>query len=170
MEKTPMPSDILVRQATLEDAAVLALLLSELNQVVGAMGWPEPQCFAPENAIVTAEAMRARLVRAQGIETVFVAEAGAEPAGFTALRLVPYLDQDSPYAEVTQMYVVADYRRRGVGAALIEAAESRAREAGATCVHIMTGLDNSHARAFYAAAGYAETCVMVERWFETAKT
>src|SRR6185503_3027717 len=98
-------------------------------------------------------------------ETVLVAKLDGVPAGFTSLRVVPYLDQDVPYAEITQMHVRPEYRRRGIGARLIEAAEQMALEAGSTCVHIITGRDNVDACAFYSAVGYAPNCVEFEKHF-----
>ena len=44
--------------------------------------------------------------------------------GFTSVRVVPYLDQDTPYVEVTQLYVRPGFRRTGVASRLIEVAEA----------------------------------------------
>jgi ribosomal protein S18 acetylase RimI-like enzyme len=62
---------------------------------------------------------------------------------------VPYVGQDAPYAELTQLYVRQHFQRQGVGSALIEEVERKAVEAGATCVHVITGQDNKEAQAFY---------------------
>src|SRR5437870_2368584 len=98
-----MPANPRIREATLDDAPVIARLLSELNETVGVMGLPEPDCYAPENVRVSPAQIRQRLLRVAGVETLFLAEVDSEAAGFTSLRLIPYLDQDSPYAEITQM-------------------------------------------------------------------
>ena len=134
--------------------ADVALLLSELNATVGAMGVPDDMAREPEYAHVSPAAMAQRLRAVEGVETVLVASIDDEPAGFTSVRVIPYLDQDTPYAEITQMHTRPQFRRRGVGAALIDAAEILALQLGATCVHIITGSDNSDAQAFYREQGY----------------
>jgi ribosomal protein S18 acetylase RimI-like enzyme len=104
------------------------------------------------------------MTAAAKVETILLAEVRGEPAGFTSLRVIPYLDQDTPYAEVTQLYVRADFRRQGIANRLVKAAEDMALERGATCVHILTGKDNLEAQAFYRAAGYEVECLDFEKF------
>jgi ribosomal protein S18 acetylase RimI-like enzyme len=151
------------------DAADLALLLSELNATVGSVGVPEEVSREPRYVYLTPEQAAQRMRRAQSVERVLIASYDGQPAGFTALRVIPYLDQDTPYAEVTQMHTRPDFRRRGIGAALIAAAERLSREAGATCVHILTGDDNLDAQAFYSAQGYHVDCYAFVRYFDTTE-
>jgi ribosomal protein S18 acetylase RimI-like enzyme len=166
-----MNATIVVREAGVVDSAPVALLLTELNETVGVNGLPAPECYAPANVIVTPEVAQRRLERIDGVEVVFLAEVDGEPAGFTALRLVPYLDQDVPYAEITQMYVRPEFRRRHIGAGLVEAAESRAQVAGATCVHIITNADdNEAAQAFYRGVGYRIIGVDFEKHLANSET
>jgi ribosomal protein S18 acetylase RimI-like enzyme len=80
--------------------------------------------------------------------------------------VIPYLDQDTPYAEVTQLYVRADFRRQGIANRLVKAAEDMALERGATCVHILTGVNNVEAQAFYRAAGYDVECLDFEKFLK----
>ena len=155
---------VMVRQANFDDAAMLAELMTELNHTVGVVGYPEAMSRQPEYADVSREQMAGRLSRAEGIETVLLAEVNGQPAGFISLRVIPYLDQDTPYAEVTQMHVRPAFRRRRVGALLIEAAEGLADQAGATCVHILTGEDNVAAQSFYRAAGYEAECIEFQKY------
>jgi ribosomal protein S18 acetylase RimI-like enzyme len=74
--------------------------------------------------------------------------------GFAALRVVPYLSDDVPYAELTELYVEAAHRRQGVGRALLERASGIARERGAAELLLQTGLENRAAQAFYRAIGF----------------
>ena len=159
-----MSDELIVREAGPVDAGAIALLLTELNETVGTVGYPPPLDVSPEAVQVSPAQAAARVLRAKGIEKAFIAESGGEPAGFTSLRLIPYLDQDTPYAEITQMHVRPAYRRRGIGAALIEAAEERAAAEGATCVLIITGADNVGAQSFYRAMGYEMPCVEFEKY------
>ena len=156
-----------IRDATVADAAVVAKLLTELNETVGAVGMPSPQCFEPRYAHASAEQVAARMQKMKDVEHVIIAEVNGAPAGMTSVRLVPYLDQDTPYAEITQMHVRPEYRRQRVGAALIEAVEAKAKASGATAVHIWTGNNNLTGQAFYAAVGYEQDSVKLEKFIET---
>ena len=159
-----------VREACVEDAAVVAELFSEFNTILGADGLPEEQAFLPENTNVSAGQMASRLSAMAGVEIAFVAELGGVPAGLACLRLVPYAGQDAPFAELTQLFVRTRFKRRGAGAALIAAVEQRAVAGGATCVHIVTGRDNLDAQAFYKAQGYAMPGVELEKHFRTGRS
>lgn len=108
--------------------------------------------------------MDERLQVTSGLEMVLLAEENGDPAGFAALRIVPYLGQDLPYAEVTQLYVVPAHRRRGAGLALMRRAEEIARDRGCTSVHVMTGRDNLEAQAVYRAADYEALYVTFEKF------
>jgi GNAT superfamily N-acetyltransferase len=156
---------LLIREATAEDAAIVARLFTEFNALLGADGLPDEEAFLPANVQVSAAQMAGRLERILGLEVVLLAEVDDDAAGFAALRLIPYVGQDAPYAELTQLFVREDFQRRGVGAALVGAAEARAIEAGVTCVHIITGAQNSDAQAFYRAQGYSSESVEFEKHF-----
>lgn len=161
-----MTQEVVIKQAAIEDSATVALLLTELNRTVGIVGVDHEHEKLPENTDLTPEQMESRLRRVEGVETVLVAYAGGEAAGFTSLRIIPYLDQDTPYAEVTQLYVRPAFRRRGIALRLVETAEERAQGAGASCLHILTGADNEDAQSFYRSAGYGIECVDFEKFFE----
>jgi GNAT superfamily N-acetyltransferase len=156
-----------IREACVEDAEVVAELFSEFNAILGADGLPEELAFLPQNVNVTAEQMASRLRAMAGVEIAFVAELDGVAAGLACLRLVPYVGQDAPFAELTQLFVRTRFKRRGVGAALMAAVEQRAIDAGATCVHIVTGRDNEDAQAFYKAEGYAMPGVELAKHFVT---
>jgi GNAT superfamily N-acetyltransferase len=154
-----------IREADVEDATVVATLFTEFNGLLGADGLPHEQAFLPQHVQVTAAQMARRLERMATVERAFIAAVDEEPAGLTCLRLVPYVGQDAPYAELTQLYVRQRYQRQGVGAALIREVEQRAVQAGATCVHIIMGRDNKGAQAFYCSQGYTMPGVELEKHF-----
>jgi GNAT superfamily N-acetyltransferase len=63
--------------------------------------------------------------------------------------------------------VVAEHgSRQGIGRALIEAAETWARDHGLRNLTLQTGAFNTNARAFYAALGFAEEEVRLTRAIE----
>ena len=166
-----MSNGLTIRQASVEDASTIATLFSEFNALLGADGLPESEAFLPENANVAPDTMARRLEAMREIERAWLAEVNDTPAGFMALRLIPYIGQDVPYAELTQLYVREAFKRQGIGAALIAVAEHAAVQAGATCLHILTGaVDNEDAQAFYRAQGYAMPGVEFVKYFsrETA--
>jgi ribosomal protein S18 acetylase RimI-like enzyme len=141
-----------LRPAAASDAVVIAALLTGLNQTVGPP-------LGDENVMVTPEQARARLTAMAPGEQVLLAYVDNAPAGLLSLRIVPYLSQDVPYAEVTELYVAPEHRRQGVARLLMAEAEFISRSRGGTYVHINTWHDNHDAQAFYRAAGYESLVV-----------
>src|SRR5215212_12155991 len=106
---------VTVRQATPDDATVLAGLLNRFD----GMG-------------ATPEQVAARMLACQHVLTTFLGELDGRPVGFACLRLVPHLQGDEPYAELTDIYVDAPFRRHSVARALIARIEATAHAAGAS--------------------------------------
>jgi ribosomal protein S18 acetylase RimI-like enzyme len=158
-------NDLTIRQATLDDARLVARLFSDFNAVLGVDGLPEEESYEPEIIEVSEAQMRERLRRMQGIELVFLAETPEAPVGLCCLRLIPYIGQDEPYAEVTQLYVLGEHQRFGIGAELLRFAEERARSEGATCVRIITSQNNEDAQAFYRSHGYRSDEIVFDKYF-----
>jgi GNAT superfamily N-acetyltransferase len=161
-------SEVVVRAAEVHDVTDVARLLTDLNLDVGAGGYPAPREFDPDVAVVTADQLQRRAITMRNLETVYVAELDGAVCGFVSLRLTPYLDQDAPYAEITEVYVAPEARRKGVAQALMTFAESQAARFGATSVHLVTGADNLDAQAFYKAAGYENLYVGFEKFLPAA--
>ena len=133
-----------IRQATPDDATELARLL-DLFDNMGA----------------TPEQVAARMLACQSVLTTFLGEMDGQPVGFACLRLVPHLQGDEPYAELTDIYVDAPFRRHGVARALIAHVEAAARAGGAGRLVIITGFDNQGAQAAYRAVGYADWALVM---------
>ena len=137
---------IMVRQATPDDATELARMLDVFDR----MG-------------ATPEQVAARMLACQSVLTTFIGGMDGQPVGFACLRLVPHLQGDEPYAELTDIYVDAPFRRHGVARALIARVEVTARAAGASDVVIITGFENAGARAAYRAVGYADWALAMRK-------
>jgi GNAT superfamily N-acetyltransferase len=137
---------ITVRQATPEDAPELARML-DLFDGMGA----------------TPEQVAARMLTCQSVLTTFLGEIDGQPVGFACLRLVPHLQGDEPYAELTDIYVDAPFRRHGVARALIAQVEEAAKTVGASDVVIITGFDNEDAQAAYRAVGYVNWALAMRK-------
>ena len=141
-------ASITIRPATPDDATVLAPLLDRFDH----------QGATPEQV--------ARRMRAcQHVLTTYLAEVDGQPVGFACLRLVPHVQGDEPYAELTDIYVDVPFRRRGVARALIAQVEAAARAAGASEIVIITGFDNEVAQAAYRAIGYANWALAMLKRF-----
>ena len=139
---------ITVREATPDDATELARML-DLFDHIGA---------TPEQVV-------GRMLACESVLTTYLGELDGQPVGFACLRLVPHLQGDEPYAELTDIYVDAPFRRHGVGRALIARIEAAARAAGASDVVIITDFDNKVAQASYRASGYADWALAMRKRF-----
>lgn len=128
-----------IRLATAADAPALAWLNAAFNGVQ-----------------ISPERMAEQIVRCSGIESALIAYHDDRAVGFACLRLIPWLCYDVMYAELTELFVVEAFRRRGVASALVAHAEQLARAAGAAELRILTGRDNLAAQAFYQALGYED--------------
>jgi ribosomal protein S18 acetylase RimI-like enzyme len=113
----------------------------------------------------TPEQVAARMLACENVLTTFIGEMVGQPVGFACLRLVPHLQGDEPYAELTDIYVDAPFRYHGVARALIAQVEAAARAAGAGGVVIITGFDNEGAQAAYRASGYAKWSLAMQKRF-----
>ena len=98
---------------------------------------------------------------------IFVAEVDGAVVGFVGVRLrVPPGEPDedpAPYAYVTDLLVLRDHRRRGIGRALLDHAEQHAREAGASTIRIGVLANNQVARRLYREMGYADYHVQLAK-------
>ena len=137
-----------IRQATPDDATELARMLDLFD-----------------HAGASPEQVAARMLACQHVLTTFIGELDGQSAGFACLRLVPHLQGDAPYAELTDIYVEASFRRLGVARALIARVEEAAQAAGASDVVIITDFDNEDAQAAYRAVGYADWALAMRKRF-----
>jgi ribosomal protein S18 acetylase RimI-like enzyme len=102
----------------------------------------------------TLDDVRRQMRTTAAFDTVVLASARGGPAGFASLRLLPQLETRRVHAELSDIYVDPAYRRLGVGRGLTRFAEGLARDHGSTRMHLITGLDDEGATAFYEALGY----------------
>jgi RimJ/RimL family protein N-acetyltransferase len=132
---------VTVREATLADVDTLVAMLVE---VAGEGRWIGTE------APVDVERRRRRMVdEVEGDDVVvLVAEVGGEPVGQLGLHLARYGVAD------LGMLVVAGWRGRGVGTALLREAIDRARKAGAHKVALQVWPHNTAAIALYERFGF----------------
>ncbi|MGH9344243.1 MAG: GNAT family N-acetyltransferase [Terriglobia bacterium] len=109
-------------------------------------------CFPP-GISYTLEELRSFITHRRA--KTWVAGEGGEAVGF----LVAHKTAAGPVVEahIVTLDVAAAVRRRGVGSALMNAAEQWARAQGCPCVSLETAEDNHAAQAFYRKRGYEKT-------------
>lgn len=132
---------ITVRDATVGDAEQIARLITDL-------GYP-----------TSARQMQKRLesiLREPDYRTL-VACAEAETVGFIGARVGLLYESDGHYGQIMAMAVAPGHRRRGIGRALLDAAESWLVEQGARVLVVGSGNRRAEAHAFYERCGYAFT-------------
>jgi GNAT superfamily N-acetyltransferase len=130
-----------VRDAETGDAEALARLCTQLGYAA------------------TPSSMPARLARlgAAGGARALVATEGGEVIGLATVHLRHALNHATPLAQLSLLVVDEHVRGRGVGRALVAAAEAWAREQGCHRMIVTTALQRSDAHAFYERIGYAHT-------------
>lgn len=126
-----------IRIATASDAVAISRLLFEFNR----------EGLSPEE-------LGRRTEQARGLETVFLGELDGGLAGLLVLRTAPTVASAQDWAEITELYVQPDSRRRGVGRALVNAALAHARHHGCREVHLLVDPQNAIALTFYQGVGF----------------
>jgi GNAT superfamily N-acetyltransferase len=128
-----------VREAAPRDAEAISALLDELG-------------FAMEAAEI-----RRRLPRLRKAGEAPLVAIEENVIGCLTWHVTPVLHRPAPVGRVTMMVVAEKARRRGVGAALLEAAEARLAAAGCGVVEVTSNIELGGAHAFYRARGYERT-------------
>jgi predicted N-acetyltransferase YhbS len=131
---------VLIREAQVQDAAAVAGLLTQL-------GYPHAEAEAAERLASWADTPHAE---------VLVAELDGAVVGVTSVSAFPHLARPGRRARLASLSVDAAHRRRGIGAALVRAAEERAREWGCDEMEITSRRTRPEAPVFYPALGYED--------------
>ena len=150
VERT-MPAS--VRQATVDDAAVVARLMNQFD-----------------GTSATAEQVAVRMQACASFLTIWLGVLDGQVVGYACLRLLPHLEGDEPYAELTDLYVDGPFRRCGVARALLAQVSEAAHDAGASEILLITGFTNVAAQAAYRVAGYADYALAMRRAFPEPPT
>ena len=130
-------TDPLIRAASLEDAPAIALLLGEL-------GYP-----ADAETVV----QRLRMLEEAGDE-VIVAVSGGVTVAVVSIHVTPVLHGPAPVGRLTAVVVSERVRGRGVGRAIVEAAERMLSDRGCEFIELTSNRRRTDAHAFYERLGY----------------
>ncbi len=136
-EKSTDSVSVTIRIAEPKDANELSAMNYEFNDVE-----------------VSSEYVREALHSNQ--EIVAIASIDNTIAGFACAQFYSSFCYDSPWGEITEMYVRPPYRRQGVGSALLAFLEEALARRGISSIKILTGQDNAVARSLYTGIGYIE--------------
>lgn len=129
------------RLAGTEDAGTLARMLHDFNTEFG-----EP---TPGTAT-----LESRVTRFIGSGEKIYLLGGPGPDGFAQVSFNSSIWSEGPIVLIEELYVIPDLRRQGMGRALMEATLELARERGADGAEVITGEDDTGARALYEAFGF----------------
>lgn len=135
-------SNIVIRQASLEDLDALAGLFDEYRQFYGR-----------ESDLMAARTfLQARFNH--GESTLFIAHDLDNPVGFA--QLYPSFSSVSMARTfiLNDLYVRPQIRRKGVARSLLAAAEKFGNSLGAVRLTLSTAITNEQAQALYLAAGW----------------
>lgn len=158
--------DLAIRSVRLTDgdAAAIAALKKAWNEEYWIGGSPHSRDVIPAEVSVSAGQAKQRLRSMARTEKTFLGERGGLPVGFICIRFSPQLDEDVPYAEVTQLYVLPAHRRHGVAGSLMAHVGDLAAKRGCTSIHLVTLVSNTGASAFYRRMGYEPLSTGFERF------
>jgi ribosomal protein S18 acetylase RimI-like enzyme len=131
-----------VKEATTADAAAVAVLFDAYRSYYE----QAPDLQGAENFI--AERLRNRE------SVIYLALDGERPVGFT--QLYPFFTSVGMKRAwvLNDLYVAEEYRNRGVGRALIAAAQELARTTSAKWIMLQTYTSNVNAQALYEKLGF----------------
>jgi GNAT superfamily N-acetyltransferase len=146
---------IVIRRATTADAELVSSLNADVQALhAAALPWrfkpPGPDTFPP----AAAEALLAKPGH-----VVFIAELSGEPAGYAYAEIVHRAETPFHYAHAMvhlhHISVRPEFRKQGVGNALLEAVRSVGKDQGITLMMAEVWAFNEDARAFFRRNGFS---------------
>jgi ribosomal protein S18 acetylase RimI-like enzyme len=129
-----------IRPAKTEDVPALVGVFSD-------WGHPQPADFIAGRLETWAATPHAEVI---------VAEIDAAVAGVAAVSASPHLARPGSFARLVGLAVSRDFRRHGVGAALVRAAEEIGRDWGCDRLEVSSTRTREEAPGFYVALGYED--------------
>jgi len=128
---------LIVRDAHSDDTPGLARLIT-------ALGYPS-----------RADQIQDRLALMQpGTYRTLIAQEGDITAGFIGLLTLSVYEHDAPIGWILALCVAEDRRRRGIGRALLDAADEHYRAQGVVDVRLHSGFQRDGAHEFYDKMGF----------------
>jgi GNAT superfamily N-acetyltransferase len=135
-----------IRQASIDELPVLLPLVQAYWNFEGIKGFDTHHVAA----------QLARLLSDPRLGAGWLAYADDEAAGYLLAVYVFSLEHLGLTAEIDEFFVLPRLRGRGIGQAMLKAAEAAFDGAGCTNVSLQVAAGNDTARAFYHRLGYQE--------------
>ncbi len=135
-----METDIIIRPAVPEDAGALY----EINRIALGYDFPAQQTHK-----------RLSLVLASARDRILIAQFGGRVVGYIHAADYDCIYQP-PLKNILALAVLQDARGKGVGKALLTAAEDWAKACGCEGVRLVSGFNRMDAHRFYLACGYTD--------------
>jgi ribosomal protein S18 acetylase RimI-like enzyme len=139
-----------IRTATKDDLEFLLSLAPRLSE----MGLPP---FRQEEALqaFTRDLLQ-KTLETQADSFILIAEQEGKHLGFIHLEEDKEFFSGKPHGYIANLAITKEAEGKGVGRALMSAAESWAKEKGFAFMSLFVFATNQHARAFYEKLGYEE--------------
>jgi GNAT superfamily N-acetyltransferase len=132
---------VLIRSARPDDVLALLPLFEQ---------WGHAQSHEAAAAVV---AEWGRTIRAE----ILVCEVDGDVAGMVAVSAGPSFARPGRFAHLSGLVVSPSHRREGIGGALLDAVEERARDWGCDYLELTSSRSRTAAHDFYPARGFDET-------------
>ena len=139
--KQRSPRKVEIRTASMEDAAPLAELSTQL-------GYPTP--------VRHSAARLESILRSREHRVLVACTPGTGVVGWAHVYLALRIESD-PFAEIGGFVVDEHHRRRGIGRALLAAAETWVRARGVSRLRVRSRSTRGAAHAFYERLGFSRT-------------
>ena len=124
-----------------------------LARLIGELGY----------AIEAAEAVERLAAMAAEGRAVLVAELDGAVVGCLSTSVMRVLHRPAPVGRISMMVVDETWRSRGIGAALVRAAERALAAQGCYMVEVTSHVRRTEAHRFYERLGYEKTSVRLAR-------
>jgi predicted N-acetyltransferase YhbS len=148
MGRVAEPEGLAIRRAAASDAPALERLIRQLG-------------YEAEAAAIV---RRLEAVAASGNRTL-VAELEGAVVGCLTTSVMPVIHRPAPVGRISMMVVEEGLRGRGIGAALVRAAEAALVAQGCYMVEVTSNLKRTEAHRFYEKLGYERTSVRLAKEF-----
>jgi ribosomal protein S18 acetylase RimI-like enzyme len=140
-------SELIIREAVLEDEPELLRMMRKLAE-------QEPGTIHFDEAAARTSLEKFRELPAFG--AIWILCEGPKPIGYIILTIGFSFEFHGHDAFIDELYIDADYRRRGYGRQAVAFLEKRAREMGVNAVHLEVDRGNDPAFELYRRVGYED--------------
>ena len=145
-------NNILIREATKSDLPAIGKLLEELTNAMD-----NTEGIDTEIALKNCQ----RLLNDANSHLLVAAREG-KPVGFINFTVRQTILHQGPSALIDEIVVAEEYRGKGVGRKLVQAAFEKCRRVGCSEVEVSTEKANLKARKFYKQCGFEERGTLFE--------